>query len=189
MGTFSICFVCTGNRCRSPIAEAWLRRYAEGLPVTVTSAGTLDIGAQAVPGDLLGVAQRMALDVSQHRSRSLTSLQEKHDLYLGFERGHAAYLVVETSVPVEKVFTLPEFLRLLDEADLPTLGDDVVEGARSRVQAAAAERRRQRRFNVPGEEIEDPFRGPLSGCASMSENVGALCQRVVQRLFGSSEPA
>ena len=45
-GVFRICFVCTGNICRSPVGEYLIRQHAQeaGVPVTVTSSGTTLIG-------------------------------------------------------------------------------------------------------------------------------------------------
>ncbi len=38
---FAVLFVCTGNVCRSPVAERlFLARLAPGAPVTASSAGT-----------------------------------------------------------------------------------------------------------------------------------------------------
>lgn len=79
-------FVCTGNTCRSPLAEVIARRLVEerGLPdVTVGSAGT---GAwpdsPASDGSLL-VALEHGLDLSAHRSRPLTAeLVQQADLVL-----------------------------------------------------------------------------------------------------------
>ncbi len=39
-GPFKILTVCTGNICRSPLAEGLLRKVLRGLPVEVSSAGT-----------------------------------------------------------------------------------------------------------------------------------------------------
>ena len=40
---FDVVVICSGNRFRSPIAEAILRREIEGLPVRVRSFGTMDL--------------------------------------------------------------------------------------------------------------------------------------------------
>src|ERR687883_1473661 len=68
-------FVCTGNTCRSPLAEAIARRIAieRGLvEVEVASAGTSAWeGAPASDGALLVGIER-GLDLSNHRARQLT---------------------------------------------------------------------------------------------------------------------
>jgi protein-tyrosine-phosphatase len=67
-------FVCTGNTCRSPLAEAIARRIAaeRGLDVEVASAGTSAWeGAPASDGSLLVGIER-GLDLNSHRSRQLT---------------------------------------------------------------------------------------------------------------------
>ena len=68
-------FVCTGNTCRSPLAEAIARKVAieRGLPeIEVGSAGTSAWdGASASDGALL-IGMERRLDLSSHRSRQLT---------------------------------------------------------------------------------------------------------------------
>src|SRR5258708_13929920 len=89
-----ILLVCTGNICRSPLAEALLRRdlTARGFPeIEVSSAGT---GAwDGAPGsegaDLVGLER--GLDLSGHRARLLTrELVEGADLVLTMARHHRA---------------------------------------------------------------------------------------------------
>jgi protein-tyrosine-phosphatase len=69
-------FVCTGNTCRSPLAEAIARREAIGRgreDVDVSSAGTSAWdGAPASDGSLL-VALERQLDLGGHAARLLTS--------------------------------------------------------------------------------------------------------------------
>jgi protein-tyrosine phosphatase len=67
--------ICTGNICRSPLAAALLARACEwrGLTdVEVSSAGTLGQSGWASPPDVLQVAARRGIDLSHHRSRSLS---------------------------------------------------------------------------------------------------------------------
>ena len=70
-----ILFVCTGNTCRSPLAEAIARRFAieRGLiDLEIGSAGTSAWeGAPASDGALLVGIERN-IDLSQHRSQQLT---------------------------------------------------------------------------------------------------------------------
>jgi protein-tyrosine-phosphatase len=85
-------FVCTGNTCRSPLAEALARREAieRGLgDVEVSSAGTSAWeGAPASDGALL-VALERSLDLSLHRARQLTrELVQAHHLVFGMGPTH-----------------------------------------------------------------------------------------------------
>ena len=79
-------FVCSGNTCRSPLAAAIARREAEtrGLTdVAVESAGVSAFdGTPASDGAIL-VAMERGLDVTGHRSRTLTrDLVAESDLIL-----------------------------------------------------------------------------------------------------------
>lgn len=88
----NVLFVCTGNTCRSPLAEALLRRLlserrVEGI--TVGSAGTgAWAGAPASEGSYL-VALEDGVDLSAHRARPLTpDLAASVDLILTMSRSH-----------------------------------------------------------------------------------------------------
>ncbi|MEO5817721.1 MAG: low molecular weight protein arginine phosphatase [Gemmatimonadaceae bacterium] len=77
-------FICTGNTCRSPMAEALARKYVieRGLvDIDVASAGTSSWdGAAASDGALL-VGLERRLDLSTHRSQQITrALVDASDL-------------------------------------------------------------------------------------------------------------
>ena len=85
-------FVCTGNTCRSALAEAIARREAieRGLAdVEVASAGTSAWdGAPASDGALL-VAMERGLDLASHRAQQLTrELVQSHDVVLAMGPHH-----------------------------------------------------------------------------------------------------
>ena len=87
-----ILFVCSGNTCRSPLAEAITRRMiadAGRTDVEVWSAGTNAWdGSSASDGALL-VAMERGLDLSEHRARQLDAdIVENSDLILVMAPSH-----------------------------------------------------------------------------------------------------
>lgn len=92
MSAHRILFVCSGNTCRSPLAERLTRREVEdrGLDdVEVRSAGTFaGRGAPASSGAVLAARQH-GLDLSGHRSTPLgPDLVEWADLVLAMTNAH-----------------------------------------------------------------------------------------------------
>ncbi len=87
-----VLFVCTGNVCRSPMAEAIARRLLADrgrADVEVSSAGTAAWdGAPASEGAYL-IALERGLDLSAHRARQLTADHvTEADLVLGMSPHH-----------------------------------------------------------------------------------------------------
>ncbi len=75
MANTSVLFVCLGNICRSPLAEAALKAEAErlGLDLHADSAGTGDWHAGDPPdARAAAVAQRNGIDISHLRARQVT---------------------------------------------------------------------------------------------------------------------
>jgi protein-tyrosine-phosphatase len=106
-----ILFVCTGNTCRSAIAEAVARRgiIERGLSdVELQSAGTSAWdGAPASDGALL-VGMERNLDLSQHRSQTLTrELVRDADLILAMGPHHLER--IEALGGMGKAYLLTDF--------------------------------------------------------------------------------
>lgn len=96
--------VCTGNTCRSPLAEALLQRELAAawgvepdqlgaLGWSVQSGGTMGFGGAPASDGSLQVAAEQGIDLSAHRSASVEDrLNERVDLVLGMTESHLAVL-------------------------------------------------------------------------------------------------
>ena len=105
---FRICFVCSGNICRSPIAEVVFRHLAEeaglGDRVRVSSAGTGDwhVGEQADPR-ALEVLHSHGYDGSTHRARQFDSAWfDRLDLVVALDRSHERILKAWASNDIDR---------------------------------------------------------------------------------------
>jgi protein-tyrosine-phosphatase len=154
---FSLVFVCSGNRFRSPLAAALLRQLAHDLPVDVASVGTLRLDGVPPLSEAHAIGSEWGVDLSGHRSSVLRpSAVAAADLILGFEQFHVRHAVVDGSAAESRTFTFGEFVRLLGEISEPAGGTTVVERARLRV-AAAHDARGGVLGRLNTDELVDPF--------------------------------
>ncbi|HET6203957.1 MAG TPA: L-threonylcarbamoyladenylate synthase [Planctomycetota bacterium] len=97
-----IIFVCTGNTCRSPMAEGLLRRTLakslgtddagiERFGYRVDSAGLVAWGGAPPSSHAVDVMQEEGIDISGHRTHALTAAMVRDcDLLLAMSRSHLA---------------------------------------------------------------------------------------------------
>lgn len=88
-----VLFVCTGNICRSPVAEKLLERHSteRGLGLRVSSAGTRALNGQPMHPESQRVLQERGVDPGDFESRMLTpDIAADCDLLLGMTREHRA---------------------------------------------------------------------------------------------------
>lgn len=118
-------FVCTANRCRSPLAEQLMRRslHRLGVDALVASAGLLP-GGFATPSVGVRVAANHGLDLTKHLSvRVGARLVEVSDVILTMTREHAREIVALAPDAWPRVYPLKQFTGLLDSAQLPRRAD------------------------------------------------------------------
>jgi len=87
----SILVVCTGNICRSPLAERILRKSLPGKKID--SAGTNALVGHPADSSAEHVAQLNHLSLEGHKGQQFTSsLGRQYDLILVMERNHIEHI-------------------------------------------------------------------------------------------------
>ena len=130
----SVLFVCTANRFRSPLAAAFFQQMlgdsGRALPWSVDSAGTwTSSGLQVLPEVLL-IARKYGLDLSQHRSKLVSaSLLLTQDLVLVMEAGHKEALQHEFPMIDDRVYLFSQATegRFYDIPDLTDSDEETME--------------------------------------------------------------
>jgi protein-tyrosine-phosphatase len=181
---FRLVFVCTGNRFRSPLAAALFRQAAEGEPIEISSAGTLELRAGKALPEAQEAAVRFGVDLTEHRSRSVadTPLHDA-DLVIGFERMHVATAVVDGGAQRDRTFTLPELAGLLAGIE-PSPPSTPVARARDLVQRAAAGRPANDPKLLSIAELADPLGASDDDQHEIADRVRELTLQVYRSLFG-----
>jgi protein-tyrosine phosphatase len=163
---FSVLIVCTGNICRSPLAEQLLRaRFAAvGIPAVIHSAGTGALVGHEMTPEAALLSQRYGGDPAGHAARQLTpELIAGADLVLTATRQHRADTVSLAPRALRHTFTLNQFARLAGAEAVESTS--VVEPAESTeaIRAYVAEIAATRGFAPPvlradDDDIIDPYR-------------------------------
>lgn len=156
--------VCSGNICRSPIAEQVLRAELALYPqFAVSSAGTIARPGMPMPEQASRMSRLMGGDPSAHRSRRISTTDvAQADLILGMAREHRGGAVKLLPSASRRTFALLEFSRLaasIGEEGLAQLqGSDPVTRLRDLVSAAASQRGMVPPPDVPDDDdVIDPY--------------------------------
>ena len=195
---FRLLFVCTGNVCRSPIAER-LTRYelisrlgARGArQIVVESAGTWGHEGAPMEAHAATVLGEYGADPGGFAGRELL---DEHvidaDLVLTATLDHRAQVISMGHAAGLRTFTLKEFTRLVRTIDPATLPDPLPDAgvaarARALVRAAAALRGWLLVSPPEADEVDDPYGAPISMFRNCGEEIYHALDPVVTALTGA----
>jgi glycine hydroxymethyltransferase len=107
----TILFLCTGNVCRSPMAEALFRRAAAGRgEFRALSAGLGAVDGEPPTAHSVTAMRELGMDISGQRSRTLTTeLVRQADYIFGMTHSHVDAMALLYPLAAEKTFLLREF--------------------------------------------------------------------------------
>lgn len=201
---FTVLVVCTGNICRSPLAEQLLRaRLGElGVSVKVHSAGSRAMAGDAMTPEAARVSRRYGGAGDGHVARQLTaSLISEADLVLTATREHRSAVAALYPRAARYSFTLTQLARLVAPMVLSqqVSGGSAADGESGRpdpagtariLRALVAEVAATRGFSPPpqrpaDDDIDDPYRRAMG----VYDSVGLIVNRAVTTIsaaFGSA---
>lgn len=176
MSARRILAVCTGNVCRSPVAERLLAKHLAdaGHAVTVRSAGTHpgvghdDTSARA--------ALTVGVSLADHAPRRVDAdlvATEGADLVVTMTREHLRTVVAMVPGAWPRTFTIKELARRAADHDAPA-------GAFSDWLAQLADGRRAADMMQPSsdDDLDDPFRQSYATYVRCYETLDALTRRI-----------
>jgi protein-tyrosine phosphatase len=178
-----ILVLCTANRCRSVMTESLLRHrlVTAGVPVSVSSAGTLQDGGPP-PAEVLSALAGYGLDAGAHRGRALSEGDlARSDLVLAMAREHLRYAVVARPDVWPRAFTLRELVRRGQQIG-PRLPGEPLAGWLGR--AHLGRDRSALLGDSPDDDVADPTGGTARQHMATAAQLDQLLARLVQLAWG-----
>lgn len=179
---FEVLFVCTGNVCRSPLSERYLRlRLDPGAGVRAASAGLRPLTGRPMDPASARALRELGGDDIGHVARGLDeAMVLAADLVLGAAVEHRDAVLRLVPAALHRAFALKEFVRL--GAGVPPAGTGTgTGGGLSDVVAAVAGRRGRLGTVPPGrDDVADPFGLPPEAARAAARDIA----RAVDGLLG-----
>jgi protein-tyrosine-phosphatase len=186
-----ILFVCTGNTCRSPMAEGIFRKMIrqDGLDAEVRSAGVAAVDHMPISDSASRILRDRGASESTTSNALTEGLVKWADLILTMTMGHKTNVIQRFPQAVDKIYTLKEYVedneevrqniqernKLYSEMQLKyALTREIHDHDRNRLAELETK--------MPDYDISDPFGGTLDQYASCAEEIEACLNKLRKKL-------
>jgi protein-tyrosine phosphatase len=183
--SFSVLFVCTGNICRSPMAERLFQGRVGGTLLESSSAGVSGLDGWPMDPPSAQVLRELGGDPLGHIAKRLSpQMIQAADLILTAETFHRSVVVEMEPLAFRRTFTLREFGRLgstfgpsATVHTVPTL-----QSLRTRVGAVADQRGAGNAVEPGADDIEDPYGAPIRTTRMAGSQISDAVDAIIRAL-------
>ena len=174
--SFQILTVCTGNVCRSPMAELLLRAWGDPrADLLVSSAGIQALIGHAIDRGSAAALGQLGIDPTHHRARQFEPwMAADADLILTAERAHRDQVMLDAPSAFRRTFTMKEFARL---APAVRSAD-----ARTAIAEAAAARASTGPVPLEDDDMPDPYRRAARHAKTIAQQITEAVQVTLDML-------
>jgi protein-tyrosine-phosphatase len=191
-----VLFVCTGNTCRSPMAEAMLKDLAarSGKPLEVRSAGVATVSGLPISPHAAASLRKRNLELPGPSTALSGDEMAWAKVILTMTAGHKRAILQRFPEAIARTFTLKEYALRGD----PVM-DDVLEAeklysewqVRQALGQNLSPEERMRLFElqrrIPDFDIADPFGGPLTLYEQCADELEDILLTLVDKLDEKSK--
>lgn len=187
----NILFVCTGNTCRSPMAEGLLRKLSaeRGIELGVRSAGVSAITGTSMSRHAAAILREEGFEGSITSSQLTEEMVNWADLILTLTRSHKQHVLHYYPEAVDKTYTLKEYTGSEESvrADLAELDSLYAQAELKRSlgqepNAADMERIIEIRQRIPSFDITDPYGGTREDYEMAAAEIRSALHRLLDKL-------